>query len=254
MDEKVTARFIEPMLLLRTEKLPESADYQYELKFDGYRSLAIKTGGKVHLRSRNDNDFNARYPAIVKALAHLPDDTVIDGEVVALDPDGKPSFNLLQNSAAGADLKYFIFDLLVLKGRDVMSETLTERRALLEKHIFPKMQEPIRYSPVLEASLKDLIQSVKAQGLEGLVAKRRDSKYEPGLRSGAWLKMRVNQGQELVIGGYTPSPKNFDALVIGYYDGSNLIYAARTRNGFTPGLDLLTSSSRNCATAMATAS
>ena len=79
-----------------------------------------------------------------------------------------------------------------------------------------------------------MIQSVKAQGLEGLVAKRRDSKYEPGLRSGAWQKMRVNQGQEFVIAGYTPSPKNFDALVIGYYDGGKLIYAARTRNGFTP--------------------
>lgn len=223
------------MLLLRTEKLPESADFQYELKFDGYRALAIKSGGKIQLRSRNDNDFNARYPGIVKALAPLPDDTVIDGEIVALDPEGKPSFNLLQNhGSSGAPLHFFIFDLLVLKGRDVMGKSLTERRELLEMHIFPKMEEPIRYSPVLEAGLKDLIQSVKAQGLEGLVAKRRDSKYEPGLRSGAWLKMRVNQGQELVIGGYTPSPKNFDALVIGYYEGPNLIYAARTRNGFTP--------------------
>src|SRR5579871_277335 len=223
------------MLLLRTEKLPESADFQYELKFDGYRALAIKSGGKIQLRSRNDNDFNARYPGIVKALAPLPDDTVIDGEVVALDPEGKPSFNLLQNhGSSGAPLHFFIFDLLVLKGRDVMGKSLTERRELLEMHIFPKMEEPIRYSPVLEAGLKDLIRSVKAQGLEGLVAKRRDSKYEPGLRSGAWLKMRVNQGQELVIGGYTPSPKNFDALVIGYYEGPNLIYAARTRNGFTP--------------------
>jgi ATP-dependent DNA ligase len=223
------AKFIEPMLLLRTEKLPESADFQYELKFDGYRSLAIKSVGKIQLRSRNDNDFNARYPGIVKALAPLPDDTVIDGEIVALDPEGKPSFNLLQNhGSSGAPLHFFIFDLLVLKGRDVMGKSLTERRELLEMHIFPKMEEPIRYSPVLEAGLKDLIQSVKAQGLEGLVAKRRDSKYEPGLRSGAWLKMRVNQGQELVIGGYTPSPKNFDALVIGYYEGPNLIYAART--------------------------
>jgi DNA ligase D-like protein (predicted ligase) len=229
------AKFIQPMLLLRKEKLPESEDYQYELKFDGYRALAIKSGGKIQLRSRNDNDFNARYPGIVKALAPLPDDTVIDGEIVALDPEGKPSFNLLQNhGSSGARIHFFIFDLLVLKGRDVMGKSLTERRELLEMHIFPKMEEPIRYSPVLEAGLKDLIQSVKAQALEGLVAKRRDSKYEPGLRSGAWLKMRVNQGQELVIGGYTPSAKNFDALVIGYYEGPNLIYAARTRNGFTP--------------------
>src|SRR4029077_17448241 len=96
------------------------------------------------------------------------------------------------------------------------------------------MDEPIRYSPVLDASLKGLIQSVKEQGLEGLVAKRRDSKYEPGLRSGAWMKMRVNQGQKLVIAGYTPSLKNFDALVIGYYQDGQLIYAARTRSGFTP--------------------
>jgi bifunctional non-homologous end joining protein LigD len=89
-------------------------------------------------------------------------------------------------------------------------------------------------SPILEGSLKDLIHSVKAQGPERLVAKRRDSKYVPGLRSGAWQKMCVNKGQELVIGGYTPSAKNFGALVVGYYDDGKLIYAARSRNGFTP--------------------
>ena len=225
MSEKARAHFIEPMLLLRTEQLPDGPEWLHELKFDGYRALAIKNGGMVQLRSRNDNDFNGRYPAIVKALSAMPDETVIDGEVVALDGDGKPAFNLLQNYAPGADLRFFIFDVLVLKGKDVMGEPLVRRRELLE---------PIRYSPVLEASLKDLIQSVKAQGLEGLVAKRRDSRYEPGLRSGAWQKMRVNRGQEFVIAGYTPSPKNFDALVIGYYDGGNLIYAARTRNGFAP--------------------
>ena len=228
------ARFIEPMLLLRTEKLPEGEGWLYELKLDGYRALAIAAAGKVHLRSRNDNDFNARYPAIVKALAAMPDDTVIDGEVVALDVDGRPSFNVLQNHASGADLHFFIFDVLILKGEDVMGEPLVQRRKLLQEHVFPKMAEPIRYSPVLEASLKDLIHSVKSQGLEGLVAKRADSRYEPGLRSGAWLKMRVNAGQELVIAGYTPSLKNFDALVIGYYQDGKLMYAARTRNGFTP--------------------
>ena len=149
------------------------------------------------------------------------------------DTDGKPSFNLLQNyGSVGAPLHFFIFDLLVLKGKDVMAEPLKKRRELLEQHLLPKMAEPIRYSPLLEASLTDLIQSVKFQGLEGLVAKRRDSKYEPGERSGAWQKMRINQGQELVIAGYTPSPKNFDALVIGYYEGDKLLYAARTRNGF----------------------
>ncbi len=233
--ESLRTGFIDPMLLLRTDKLPEGPDWTYEIKLDGYRALAFKKAGKVHLRSRNDNDFNARYPGIVKALAPMPDDTVIDGEVVALDDDGRPSFNTLQNyGSAGAPLHFYVFDLLVLEGRDVTKETLETRRRLLEKHVLPKLSEPIRYSPVLKASLKDLIESVKDQGFEGLVAKRRDSKYEPGLRSGAWQKMRVNQGQELVIAGYTPSPKNFDALVIGYYEGDKLMYAARTRNGFTP--------------------
>src|SRR6202044_3582044 len=102
------------------------------------------------------------------------------------------------------------------------------------KKVLPKLNDPIRYSPTLDASLADPVQSVKAQGFEGLVAKRLDSKYQAGLRTGAWQKMRVNQGQELVIAGYTPSSKNFDALVIGHYDDGNLIYAARTRNGFTP--------------------
>jgi bifunctional non-homologous end joining protein LigD len=162
----------------------------------------------------------------------MPDETVIDGEVVALDPEG-PSFNLLQNyGSARAPLHFFVFDVLILKGNDVMGEPLVKRRELLKKHVLPHLAEPIRYSPILEGRLQDLIHSVKAQRLEGSIAKRCNSKYEPGQRSGAWMKMRVNQGQELVIGGYTPSPKNFDALVIGYYDGPNLIYAARTRNGF----------------------
>src|SRR5580704_2928145 len=135
-DTKVKAQFIEPMLLLRTDKLPEGPEWVFELKFDGYRALAIKSGGKVQLRSRNDNDFSSRYLGIVKALAAMPDETVIDGEVVALDEDGRPSFNLLQNyGSAGAPLHFFIFDVLVLKGRGVMGESLTERRRLLEKHV-----------------------------------------------------------------------------------------------------------------------
>src|SRR5579871_2953030 len=214
-NKRAKAEFIEPMLLQRTDKLPEGPDWIYELKLDGYRSLAIKRGGKVELRSRNDNDFNRRYPGVVKALAPMPDESVIDGEIVALDEQGRPSFNTLQNSSAGAPLHFFIFDLLVLKGRDVMDVPLVKRRELIEKHILPKLADPIRYSPVLEGSVKNLVDSVKAQSLEGLIAKRRDSRYEPGQRSGAWMKMRVNQGQELVIGGYTPSDKNFDALVIG---------------------------------------
>ena len=225
------------MLLLRTNELPSGPEWLYEIKLDGFRALAIKTNGKVQVRSRNDNDFSARYPSIVKGLAALPDQTVLDGEIVALDADGRPSFNLLQNyGSSGAPLLYYAFDALIVDGQDVMAEPLDRRRQLLETKVLSRLQEPIRSSPELKANLVDLIESVKAQGLEGLVAKRRDSLYEPGRRSGAWQKMRINQGQEFVIGGYTPSARNFDALIFGYYENGRLLYAARTRNGFTPAL------------------
>ena len=230
----VKARFTDPMLLLRTDRLPEGATWQFEIKLDGYRAIAFKSGGRVQLRSRNDKEFGGKYPAIVKALAAMPDETVIDGEVVALDPAGKPSFNALQNySSSAIPLFYYVFDVLILAGEDITSEPLARRRELLQTQVLSKLDEPIRESPILDASLPDLIRSVKAQGLEGIVAKRLDSRYEPGLRSGMWQKMRVNQGQEFVIGGYTVSAKNFDALIFGYYRDTQLVYAARTRSGFT---------------------
>lgn len=235
---KATARFIEPMLLLRTGKLPDAPKvWMYQLKADGYRAIAFKTNGKVHLRSRNDNDFNGRYPGIVKALSPLPNETVIDGEVVALDETGRPSFNLLQNyGSSKTPVVYYVFDVMVLTGRDVMGEPLVRRLDRLETDILPKLSEPIRPFPFFDVGLHELIRAVKAQELEGLVAKHRDSVYEPGRRSGAWQKMRVNQGQEFVIGGYTVGGNTFDALVFGYFEGDRLIYAARTRNGFTPTL------------------
>ena len=238
MAERIKAGFVEPMLLLRTETLPdEPARWEYQLKLDGYRAIAFKTGGKLHLRSRNDNDFSVRYPAVLRGLAGLPDETVIDGELVALDDDGRPSFNVLQNySSPKTPIIYYVFDVMVLAGRDVKAQTLEARRELLERKVLPKLAEAVRYTGELKASLRDLIESVRAQRLEGLVAKRRDSRYEPGLRSGAWMKSRINQGQEFVIGGYTIGTKTFDALIFGYYEGDRLIYAARTRNGFTPAM------------------
>ena len=117
------AHFIEPMLLQQTTRLPEGPQWLCELKLDGYRATAFKTGGRVRLRSRNDKDFTARYPAIASALSGLPDETVIDGEVVAMDETGKPSFNLLQNfGSSNASLLYYVFDVLVLAGRDVMHD------------------------------------------------------------------------------------------------------------------------------------
>jgi DNA ligase D-like protein (predicted ligase) len=211
-----------------------TANATEELKLDGYRSIAFKTGGKVYLRSRNNKDFNATYPSIVKALAHMPDETVIDGEIVALDEAGRPSFSALQNYGSGnIPIVYYVFDVMVLEGVDVMREPLSRRRELLEQKILPDLVEPIKYSAELDSDLTDLVQSAKKLRLEGLIAKRRDSRYQPGLRTAAWWKMRVNAGQEFVIGGYTLG-NPFDALVFGYYEGNRLLYVARTRNGFTP--------------------
>ena len=238
MVARAKARFIPPMLLLPTDRLPDDpAKWEYQLKLDGYRAIAFKSANKLQLRSRNDNDFSGRYAAVLRALATLPDETVIDGEIVALDEEGRPSFNTLQNSVGSpARIVYYVFDVMVLAGRDVSRETLTTRRELLERKLLPALAEPVRYVGVLDASLRDLIHAVKTRGFEGLVAKRRDSRYEPGLRSGAWMKMRINRGQEFVIGGYTIGTRTFDALVIGYYENGRLMYASRTRNGFTPAL------------------
>lgn len=232
----VKVGFIEPMLLLRTDVLPDdSKRWAYQLKLDGYRAIAYKAQGKLYLRSRNDNDFRLRYPKVVDGLAALPDDTVIDGEVVAFDEEGRPSFNVLQNyGSSSAPVVFYVFDVMVLRGKDVMSEPLEQRLSLLETKVLPKLKEPVRYAGFLNATLPDLVASVRAHGLEGLVAKRLGSRYEPGRRSGAWMKMRVNRGQEFVIGGYTLGTKTFDAIVFGYYEGKKLIYVARTRNGFTP--------------------
>ena len=124
ISSKVPASFIEPMLCLSTSSLPEGEGWEYELKLDGYRAVAIKTGGSVQLRSRNDKDFSARLPLIVMGLAKLPSETVIDGELVAFDESGKPSFNALQNYASAHRIFYYVFDLLILEGRDVRSEPL----------------------------------------------------------------------------------------------------------------------------------
>jgi bifunctional non-homologous end joining protein LigD len=118
----------------------------------------------------------------------------------------------------------------------VTGEPLVKRRDLLENHVLPKLPEPVRCSPVLEASLSDLIQSIRAQGLEGLVAKRANSRYESGQRSGAWMKMRVNRSQEFIIGGYSIGGSTFDAVIVGHVVDGKLVYVARTRSGFTPAL------------------
>src|SRR5678816_3738545 len=166
MPARRKATFIEPMLLLRTDRLPdEPARWSYQLKLDGYRAIAFKTGGSVHLRSRNDNDFTHRYPAVVSGLSKMPNETVLDGEVVALDDDGRPSFNALQNFTPGTSIVYYVFDVMVLDGRDVMGDTLEERQALLERKVLPSLAEPVRYTGELNAGVRDLIHSVKTLSL-----------------------------------------------------------------------------------------
>src|ERR1700686_3441974 len=169
--QRIKAQFVEPMLLLPASQLPEAQEWIYELKLDGYRAVAIKTEGKVQLRSRTNKDFNAKYPGVVNALPALTDETVIDGEIVALE-SGRPSFNALQNSGSSAvPIFYYVFDLLVLKGQNLMSEQLSKRRDLLRRYIVRKVKDPIRECPELSASLADVIRAVRAQGLEGVVAK-----------------------------------------------------------------------------------
>lgn len=227
--------FVEPMLLLPTSDLPEGAAWSYEPKLDGYRAIAFKTDGRVQLRSRNNKDFNRKYPAVAAALTALPNETVIDGEVVALDESGRPSFNSLQNyGSSDSPVFYYVFDVLVLSGQNVMSQPLANRRNLLRKHIVPTLKDPVRECLQLNAALADVIKAVRVQGLEGVVAKELSSSYEPDRRSGAWRKMRINKGRKFVIGGYTPGPKTFDALIFGYYEDGKFLYAGRTRNGFTP--------------------
>jgi bifunctional non-homologous end joining protein LigD len=223
------------MLCLAVAELPTGSEWGYELKLDGYRAIGIKTRGRVLLLSRNGKDFSRRFEPLTRALEALRDETAIDGEIVALDDTGRPSFNLLQNHASNKyTLVFYAFDLLYLAGKSLMREPLLVRRNLLRTEVMPRLREPIRLSETLRASPADLIRVVREQGLEGIVAKRLDSFYESGRRSGAWVKMRINQGQEFVIGGYTPTSKNFDSILVGYYEGKSLLYAAKVRNGFVP--------------------
>jgi bifunctional non-homologous end joining protein LigD len=140
--------------------------WQYQLKLDGYRAIAFKTAGKLYLRSRNNKDFAERYPAVIAALAKLPDETVIDGEVVAFDDEGKPSFNALQNyGSAPAPVVFYVFDVMVLAGKDLMSVALEKRQKLLETKVLPKLKEPCRYTGSLGATLAELVASVRLRGL-----------------------------------------------------------------------------------------
>lgn len=228
------AAFVEPMECLAVPKLPDGPEWVYEIKLDGYRALAINCEGKLSLYSRKRKSFQRQYVHIFDALRETPANTVLDGEIVALDDAGRPNFNLLQHFRAKASkICYFVFDLLVFEGRDLTHVPLVERRAILQEKL-QFISPLIRIAPYFETSATTMLQSARKQGLEGVVAKRRDSRYEAGKRSGAWAKFRLNAGQELVIGGYVPGAHGVEAIIVGYYKESELIYVARVRNGFVP--------------------
>jgi ATP-dependent DNA ligase len=162
----------------------------------------------------------------------------VDGEVVALDANGRISFNLLQHHRSKAQaLLFYVFDVLAYRGRSLMQEPLEHRRQVLADALKDATAQgkaaPIALSESLDASPTELVRVAKEFGFEGIVAKRKDSLYESGKRTGAWLKYKVNRGQEFVIGGYTPG-NPFDALIVGYYEGGRLLYADKVRNGFVP--------------------
>jgi len=222
------------MECLSVSKLPEDLRWLWEIKLDGYRAIAVKSASDVKLFSRQKKSLNTQFPYIVEGLAELPAETVVDGELVAIDDSGRPDFNLLQNFRSEASrIHYYVFDLLCCKGRDLTRVPLFERRALL-KSLVAINDKRIRISDYVEASPSDLVSVAREQGLEGVIGKRKDSLYQPGKRSGAWIKYRVNRGQELVIGGYVPGTHGLDSIVVGYYKGDELIYVARVRNGFVP--------------------
>jgi len=227
-------RFIEPMYARLVHELPVGNEWLYEVKFDGYRCLAGRDASGVTLWSRRGNLFTKQFPQIAQACEQLPPNTLVDGEIVALDESGRVSFNLLQHHRSKAQaLVFYAFDVLIYRGRSVLEVPLYFRREVLHRIFEDSNAVPIGLSESIEAGPTDLMRVVKEFGFEGIVAKRRNSLYESGKRTGVWVKYKVNKSQEFVIGGYTPG-NPFDAVIVGYYEGDKLYYAAKVRNGFVP--------------------
>jgi bifunctional non-homologous end joining protein LigD len=231
-------KFIEPMKARLVESPPASKDWIYEIKFDGYRALAFKDGPGVTLLSRNEKDLGGKFPEIVDAVASLPvNQAVIDGEIVALDKEGVSSFQLLQGFEIGErrpPLYFYAFDLLQLNGNDARKQTVLQRKDQLGK-ILKRAPSVIRFSASLGEDAKKLLQQVKKLGLEGLIGKRKNSAYEAGKRSGAWIKLKLNREQEFVIGGYTDpegSRKHFGALLVGVFENRKLKFCGKVGTGF----------------------
>jgi DNA ligase D-like protein (predicted ligase) len=225
--------FTPPMECLPVNELPDNLDWVYELKLDGFRAQGSRDTRDVHLFSKNGKDFSKKFPQVFAALADaLPMGTSVDGELVAFDESGKPSFNAIQNADAKTNVVLFVFDVLVNRWKDVRQLPLRERLTILKSAIVPS--ERVQVSEHFPGPASRFVAAVREMGGEGVVAKRLASHYEPGKRTGAWAKKRLNIGQEFVIGGFTPGSNGIDALVVGFYSGKALMYAARVRAGLVP--------------------
>ena len=229
--------FVEPMKA-KLAKGPPPGDWLYEIKFDGWRALGMKGGSQTRLLSRNEKDLGGKFPEIMESISELnAQEVILDGEIVALDEQGRSSFQLLQAYDLGAerpDIFFYVFDLLQLNRKDLRKLPLEKRKEKLEK-LLGNPPGVIRYSAALGSDAEPLLKQAGELGLEGLIGKKSDSLYESGSRYGTWIKLKLVQEQEFVIGGYTNpsgSRKHFGALLVGFYKNGDLTYASKVGTGF----------------------
>jgi len=233
--------FYEPMKA-RSLAEPPPGDWVYEVKFDGFRSLAYKKGKQVRLISRTNNDMSHKFPEVIEAVAKLSvKNAIIDGEIVALDAKGRTSFQLLQAYEMGTErppICFYAFDLLELNGKSTRTLPLTERKEKLQP-LLPEKDQAIRFSASLGGDAAPLLKQALKLGLEGIIGKVPDSKYEVGKRSGSWVKLKLLKQQEFVIGGYTDpegSRQHIGALLVGVHEKGKLVYSGKVGTGFSGAL------------------
>ena len=233
---KRSGRTYKPMLATLAEDVPRGAGWTFEVKWDGYRAIATESGGDVTLTSRNGNDLTTRFQSVAREIpkAVKTPDCVLDGEVCALDESGRSSFSAMQQGKAGTPIVYYVFDVLEIEGEPVIDLPLVERRKLLEG-LLDRRNKTVRLSETFDDG-QALLEGAKQQRLEGIMAKRGDSKYLPGKRTRDWLKVKTHYEQEFVIAGYTKGTgrraSSFGSLVLGYYAGNELVYAGNVGTGF----------------------
>jgi bifunctional non-homologous end joining protein LigD len=231
MPEKVM-----PMLATLVDEPFDDPEWLYEVKWDGYRAVSYINKEKVDILSRNNKSFNDKYYPLRQLLAEWKIDAVIDGEIIVLNEKGQSNFGKLQNwrSEADGELTYYVFDILWYDGFDLMNLPLTDRKKILND-VLPKNDERIRLSQVVDSNGNDFFEAAKQIGLEGIIAKKKDSIYAPDTRSKVWLKIKAHKRQEVVIGGFTKnegSAKKFSSLLLGVYEGNKLYYVGKVGTGF----------------------